>query len=246
MGKANQVREMQLRFDTPLVPGTLLRRYQRFLADVRLEDGAQITAHCPNTGSMLGCAEPGSRVWLVHAPSPTRKYAYSWELTDLGGGCLVGINTHRSNALVREALHAGRLPALAGYDSIRAEAAYGEEGSRVDFLLSAAERPPCYVEVKNVTAAVQDGVALFPDAVSARASKHLRELMQVVRSGARAALVFCVQRDDVQEVRPAGVIDPLYERTMGEALAAGVEAMALCARLDPLGITLETAVPVRL
>ena len=116
----------------------------------------------------------------------------------------------------------------------------------MDFLLSAAERPPCYVEVKNVTAAVQDGVALFPDAVSARASKHLRELMQVVRSGARAALVFCVQRDDVQEVRPAGAIDPLYERTMGEALAAGVEAMALCARLDPLGITLETAVPVRL
>lgn len=233
-----------MRFDAPLVPGTLLRRYQRFLADVRLEDGTQITAHCPNTGSMLGCTEPGSRVWLVHAPSPKRKYAYSWELTELAGGRLVGINTHRSNALVREALDNGLLPALGGYTSVRAEATYGAEGSRVDFLLSATGRPDCYLEVKNVTAAVQDGVALFPDAVSARASKHLREMMQVVRSGARAVLVFCVQRDDVREVRAAGAIDPLYERTLRDALENGVEAMALRARLDPRGIVLQTAVPV--
>ncbi len=234
-----------MRFDPPLVPGTLLQRYKRFLADVRLEDGSTITAHCPNTGSMLGCADPGSRVWLVHAPSPTRKYAYSWEMTELPGGRCVGVNTHRSNALVREALDAGLLPALHGYTTIRPEAAYGQEGSRVDFLLSADGLPDCYLEVKNVTAAVRDGVALFPDAVSMRGTKHLREMMHVVSAGARAVLLFCVQRDDVTEVRPADAIDPLYGRTLREALAAGVEAFALRARLDAQGIALQTRIPVR-
>jgi sugar fermentation stimulation protein A len=234
-----------LRFDPPLVPGTLIQRYKRFLADVKLEDGSTITAHCPNTGSMLGCADPGSRVWLVHAPSPTRKYAWSWELTELPGGRHVGVNTHRSNALVREALENGRLPGLGAYTTIRPEAAYGQEGSRVDFLLSAGGLPDCYLEVKNVTAAVQDGVALFPDAVSARGTKHLREMMQVVAAGARAVLLFCVQRDDVTEVRPADAIDPLYGRTLREALGAGVEALALRARLDAQGIVLETQIPVR-
>jgi sugar fermentation stimulation protein A len=233
-----------LRFDPPLVPGTLLRRYKRFLADVRLEDGSTITAHCPNTGSMLGCADPGSRVWLVHAPSPTRKYAYAWEMTELAGGRHVGVNTHRSNALVRESLEAGLLPALHGYTRIRPEAAYGQEGSRVDFLLSANGLPDCYLEVKNVTAAVHEGVALFPDAVSARGTRHLREMMHVVAAGARAVLLFCVQREDVTEVRPADAIDPLYGRTLREALAAGVEAFALRARLDAQGITLQMRIPV--
>lgn len=233
-----------MRFDPPLVPGTLIQRYKRFLADVRLEDGSTITVHCPNTGSMLGCADPGSRVWLVHSPSPTRKYACSWEMTELPGGRHVGVNTHRGNALVREALEAGRLPELRDYTTIRPEAAYGREGSRVDFLLSAAGLPDCYLEVKNVTAAVQDGVALFPDAVSARGTRHLREMIHVTGSGARAVLLFCVQRDDVTEVRPADAIDPLYGRTLREALAAGVEALALRARLDARGIVLETPVPV--
>lgn len=233
-----------MRFDRPLVPGTLLARYKRFLADVRLEDGTVVTAHCPNTGSMLGCAAPGSRVWLLPAASPGRKLAWSWELVQPPGGPLVGINTHRSNALVREALEAGRLPTLAGYPSLRPEARYGLEGSRVDFLLAGPGLPDCYLEVKNVTAAVREGIALFPDAVSARGTRHLREMIHVVRSGGRAVLMFCVQREDVREVRPADAIDPAYGRALREALAAGVEAMALRARLDTRGIELRTPLPV--
>jgi len=231
-------------FDTPLVAGRLIQRYKRFLADVVLDSGETITAHCPNTGSMLGCADPGSRVWLTHAPSPTRKYAYGWELVELADDTRVGINTHRSNALVREAIENGRIAALSGYDTIRPEAKYGVEASRIDLLLSAADRPDCYVEVKNVTAAVTAGIAIFPDAVSDRGTKHLREMMAMVADGHRAMLVFCVQRGDVAQVRPADAIDPAYGRTLRDALANGVEAMAWRATVSPEGIELATEVPV--
>lgn len=233
-----------MNFDPPLVPGRLERRYKRFLADVTLADGSTITAHCPNTGSMLGVAEPGQRVWLAHRPSATRKYAHAWELTELADGTLVGVNTHLSNALVREAIVAGAIPSLSGYAEIQAEARYGHERSRIDLLLKSPDRPDCYVEVKNVTAAVQDGIALFPDAVSERGTKHLRELMSVVAGGQRAVLVFCVQRGDVREVRPADAIDPAYGRTLREAMAAGVEAIAHAARITPETVRLEHALPV--
>ncbi len=233
-----------MEFSSPLVAGRLLQRYKRFLADVVLDTGETITAHCPNTGSMLGCADPGSRVWLTHAPSPTRKYAYGWELTELADGTRVGINTHRSNALVREAIEGGRIAALGGYHAMRPEAKYGHESSRIDFLLSAAGRPDCYLEVKNVTAAVTAGIALFPDTVSDRGTKHLREMMAMVAEGHRAVLVYCVQRGDVAEVRPADAIDPVYGRTLREALANGVEAMAWRAVVSPEGIELATEVPV--
>lgn len=233
-----------MNFDPPLVPGRLERRYKRFLADVTLADGSTITAHCPNTGSMLGVAEPGQRVWLAHRPSPTRKYAYAWELTELAAGTLVGVNTHLSNALVREAIVAGAIPALSGYAEIQAEARYGKEGSRIDLLLKSPDRPDCYVEVKNVTAAVQDGIALFPDAVSERGTKHLRELMGVVAEGRRAVLVFCVQRGDVREVRPADAIDPAYGRTLREAISSGVEAIACGADVTPAAVRLSHRLPV--
>jgi sugar fermentation stimulation protein A len=233
-----------MNFDTPLVPGRLIQRYKRFLADVVLDSGETVTAHCPNTGSMLGCADPGSRVWLTHAPSPTRKYAYGWELVELADDTRVGINTHRSNALVREAIDNGRIAALAGYDTIRPEAKYGVEASRIDLLLSATGRPDCYVEVKNVTAAVTDGIAIFPDAVSDRGTKHLREMMAMVAEGNRAVLVFCVQRSDVTQVRPADTIDPVYGRTLRDALANGVEALAWRAIVSPEAIELATEVPV--
>jgi len=233
-----------LNFDPPLVPGRLERRYKRFLADVTLADGSTITAHCPNTGSMLGVAEPGQRVWLAYRPSPTRKYAYAWELTELADGTLVGVNTHLSNTLVREAIVDGTIPALAGYPDIQPEARYGKEGSRIDLLLKSPDRPDCYVEVKNVTAAVQDGIALFPDAVSERGTKHLRELMGVVAEGRRAVLVFCVQRGDVREVRPADAIDPAYGRTLREAIAAGVEAIACRAEVTPESVHLAHLLPV--
>ena len=233
-----------MRFPHPLTGATLLRRYKRFLADVRLDDGAETTAHCPNTGSLLGCHAPGARVWLSRSDNRKRKYAYTWELVEVTAGVLVGINTGRSNALVREAIDAGVIAELAGYDDIRAEVRYGNEASRVDFLLTRGNEV-CYVEVKNVTSAVSRGRALFPDAVSARGSRHLRELMRVVEHrGRRAVLCFCVQRADVEEVRPADDIDPEYGRTLREALANGVEAIAYRARLSPNGIALVEPVPV--
>ena len=231
-----------MRFPTPLLEGRLLRRYQRFLADVDTAAGI-LTAHCPNTGSMQGCAEPGMRVWLSPATNPARKLAWTWELVEALPGVVVGMHTGRSNALVREAIEAGRVPELAGYPTIRPEVKYGE-GSRIDLLLAAPGRPDCYVEVKNVTAAVAGRVGYFPDAVTTRGTKHLREMSAMIAAGHRAVLVFCVQRGDVDCVRPADHIDPVYGRTLREALAAGVEVIALGATVTPEGIELERRLAV--
>ncbi len=223
-----------MEFQEPLLPATLIRRYQRFLADVTLPDGRNITVHCPNTGAMLGCAEPGLRVWLSRASNPKRKYAHTWELVETAAGVPVGINTARANALVAEALAAGLFPSLRGYRDLRPEVRAGQ-GWRVDFLLDYGETQ-CYLEVKNVTAAVQDREALFPDAVSTRATRHLRELMAMVTAGQRAALCFCVQRDDVDHVRPFDAVDPVYGRTLREAATQGVELLACSATLTPRAI----------
>ncbi len=234
-----------MKFDRPLVKGILKRRYKRFLADVGLSSGEAITAHCPNTGSLMGCAEPGSPVWLSHSSKPGRKYPYTWELVQVRGRVTVGINTGLSNHLVREALESGLISELRGYASIRREVRFGEENSRVDLLLEdGREKPECYVEVKNVTAAVDGGVALFPDAVSVRGTRHLRELIRVVGNGARAALCFCVQRGDVKEVRPADEIDSDYGQALRQAINAGVEVLAYRARVNPKGIHLDKRVPV--
>lgn len=236
-----------MRFPAPLVRGTLKRRYKRFLADVTLADGSEVTASCPNTGSMMGCAEPGSRVWLSMSDAPGRKYRHTWELVETpgrDGPVLVGINTGLPNRLVREAIEASVIPELAGYGEIRREVAFGDEGSRVDLMLSGADRPPCYVEVKNVTAAVDDGIALFPDAVSARGAKHLRELSRLAAQGIRAVQFYCVQRADVSEVRPADAIDPAYGRALREAMAAGVEVMAWRATVTPEQVELVERIPV--
>lgn len=224
--------------------GTLLRRYQRFLADVRLADGRVITAHTPNTGSMLGCAEPGSRVWLREVDNPKRKYRHAWELVENAAGTMIGINTGVVNRLVSEAIHNGVAHTLQGYASLRQEVRYGSENSRIDLLLEDAARPACWVEIKNVTAVDPDGTAFFPDAVSARGSKHLRELMQVVAQGQRGVICFCVQRGDALAVRPADEIDPLYGRTLREALAAGVEAVVYRARVTPQEVVLDTVLPI--
>lgn len=234
-----------MKFHPPLIGGRLIRRYKRFLADVILDSGEAVTAHCPNTGSMLGCQDPGSRVWLSRSDNPRRKYCYTWELVETAEGTKVGIHTGRTNALVEEAIRSGAVRELPGYGEIRREVRYGQERSRVDLLLSGdPERSACYVEIKNVTAAVDSGVALFPDAVSARGSKHLRELMAMAAQGDRAVIFFCVQRGDVREVRPADAIDPEYGATLRQALACGVEALAYRARVGPRGIELTTPVPV--
>jgi sugar fermentation stimulation protein A len=228
-----------VRFDTPLTEGRLIRRYKRFLADVETAAGT-VVAHCPNTGSMLGCAEPGSRVWLRPAADARRKLAFTWELVE-SGGTLVGINTGRSNRLVEEAIAAGAIPELCGYLLARREAAYAGRASRCDLLLEREGRL-CYVEVKSVTAAVDAGIAVFPDAVSERAARHLEEMMRAVRGGHRAVLIYCVQRADVREVRPADTIDPVYGRALRRAESKGVEVLAYRARVSPEEITLEAAV----
>lgn len=232
-----------MEFPGPLIAGRLIRRYQRFLADVRIGDEV-VTAHCPNTGSMLGCVQPGSPVWLSVSHKPERKHPLTWELVAVASGTMVGINTVRSNALVAEAIGGGLVPEFDGYDDLRHEVRYGRESSRIDLLLTAADGRCCYVEVKNVTAAVADGIALFPDAVTARGTRHLRELMAMVGDGHRAAVCFCAQREDVREVRPADAIDAEYGRTLREAIAAGVEAVALRAQVTPHAIRLCERVPV--
>jgi sugar fermentation stimulation protein A len=231
-----------LRFSAALVEGRLIRRYKRFLADVQLPTGV-ITAACPNTGSLMGCCEPGSRVWLSESDSPTRKYRHTWELVEVGR-VIVGINTGLPNRLVAEAIAEGTLCELAGYSSVRREVAFGEEASRVDLLLESPGREPCYVEVKNVTAAANQGVALFPDCVSARGSKHLRELIRLKARGMRPVQIYCVQRGDVNEVRPADGIDYEYGQTLREAIAAGVEVLAYRAKVTPEEIRVVKRIPV--
>ena len=229
-------------FASPLVEGRLIRRYKRFLADVQLP-GQVITASCPNTGSMLGCADPGMRVWLSEHDSATRKYRHTWQIVEVGD-VMVGINTGLPNALVAEAIAQGSIAELAGYRGVRREVAFGTEGSRVDLVLESPRRKACYVEVKNVTAAAKDGVALFPDCVSERGSRHLRELMRLKAGGMRPVQLYCVQRGDVNEVRPADAIDAEYGRTLREAIGAGVEVLAYRARVTPTEIRLEERIPV--
>jgi sugar fermentation stimulation protein A len=231
-----------VKFPRALVEGRLIRRYKRFLADIQLPGGV-VTAACPNTGSMMGCCEAGSRVWLSESDNPARKYRHTWELVEVGR-VIVGINTGLPNALVVEAIAQGVVPELSGYATVRREVAFGEERSRVDLLLEALGREPCYVEVKNVTAAASRGVALFPDCVSDRGAKHLRELIRLKRKGLRPVQVYCVQRGDVKEVRPADAIDPEYGRMLREAIATGVEVLAYRARVTPAEIRLEKRIPV--
>jgi sugar fermentation stimulation protein A len=231
-----------MRFSRALVEGRLLRRYKRFLADIQLSDGV-ITAACPNTGSLMGCCEAGNRVWLSESDSATRKYRHTWELVEVGR-VMVGINTGLPNALVAEAIGDGTIGELAGYARLRREVAYGEEGSRVDFVLEGGRRKPCFVEVKNVTAAASRGVALFPDCVSERGTRHLRELIRLKSQGARPVQLYCVQRGDVREVRPADGIDYEYGATLREAIAAGVEVLAYRAKVTPTEIRIAEKIPV--
>jgi len=233
-----------MRFPEPLIPGRLQRRYKRFLSDVVLDDGAEVVAHCANPGSMLGLAQPGSRVWLSPAANPARKLRYSWELVE-ADGALVGINTGRANALVGEALEAGRVPELAGYDSRRREVRYGTN-SRVDFLLERAGAPPCYLEVKSVTLRRGGTLAEFPDAVTARGTRHLAELGIVARQGSRAVLFFLVQRGDCKRVAAAADIDPAYAAALVEAQAAGVEILCYKCNLSPTAIVLDARLPLAL
>jgi sugar fermentation stimulation protein A len=235
-----------MRFAKPLIPAKLLRRYKRFLADVELATGEQLTVHVANPGAMTGLAEPGAQVWLSKSDSAARKLAHSWELVevDLGGGReLVGINTAHPNLIVAEAIAEGLLPELSGYDSIRREVKYGKN-SRVDFLLQAAGRSPCYLEVKNVHLMRRPGLAEFPDSVTARGARHLDELAAMAASGNRAVMLFLVQIASAASFTLARDIDPAYGRAFDRALMAGVEAIAYRCTVAHEAIVVSGPVPI--
>ena len=227
---------------SPLVRGRLIRRYKRFLADVVLESGDEVTVACPNTGAMLGLDAPGSVVWLSQSASVKRKYRHTWEIVELDGA-LVGINPMRPNHIVAEAIAANLVPELAGYERMRREVKYGEK-SRVDILLESDGRPPCYVEVKNVHLSRAPGLAEFPDCVTARGARHLADLSAMVAAGARAAMVYLVQRGDAKAFALARDIDPKYAAAFRAARSAGVEAFAFGCRLTPKTIFLDDTVPI--
>jgi sugar fermentation stimulation protein A len=227
----------------PLISGRLIKRYKRFLADIELEDGSVVTAHCPNSGSMKGCDHPGAPVKLSISNNPDRKLPYTWELVMIND-YWVGLNTMLPNRLTEEGILAGTIPELQGYDRLRREVPYGSERSRIDLLLERADGR-CFIEVKNVTM-VEGELALFPDAVTERGQKHLRELMEVVANGDRGVILFTVQRGDGQAVAPADRIDPAYGKLLRKAVDHGVEALAYRAMVTPEEIRLTGRLPVRL
>ncbi|WP_417582338.1 DNA/RNA nuclease SfsA [Pelagibacterium sp.] len=230
-------------FPSPLVRGTLIKRYKRFLADVTLETGEILTAHCADPGAMTGLAMPGLPVWLSKSNDPKRKLAYSLELVELPTG-IVGINTAHPNRIVGEALRAGAIPQLAAYNSIRPEVRYAEK-SRVDFLLTAEGLPDCYVEVKNVHLVRDAGLAEFPDSVTARGARHLADLARMVAQGHRAAMLYLVQRSDCIEFTLASDIDTAYAKAFASARSAGVEALCYATNITPHAITLGDPLPIR-
>jgi sugar fermentation stimulation protein A len=232
---------------TPLKRGTLIQRYKRFLADIRLDTGEEITAHCPNPGSMWGLKEPGAVVWVSTSDDPKRKLANTWEVIEIEGGILAGINTNRPNKLVAEALAADAIPELVGYTA-KPEVKY-RENSRVDFLLTDEGRPDCYLEVKNVHMQREPGLAEFPDCVTKRGAKHMADLAAMKAEGHRAVVLFVVQMTGCERFRPAADIDPGYAAAFRMAQNAGVEALCYACEFahpdtDDPAITLAGRLPV--
>ncbi|MCU5771554.1 DNA/RNA nuclease SfsA [Erwiniaceae bacterium BAC15a-03b] len=228
-----------------LQPARLISRYKRFLADVVTPQGETLTIHCANTGAMTGCATPGDTVWYSTSDSLTRKYPHSWELTQTQQGHWICVNTLRANTLVREAIAAEVIPQLTGYKSLQAEVKYGAERSRIDFLLQADHRRNCYIEVKSVTL-LQHGKGYFPDAVTERGQKHLRELAKIAENGERAVLFFAVLHSGIEDVSPARHIDAQYAELLARAQQSGVEILCYKAQLSSTGLTLKKSLQVEL
>ena len=236
-----------MKFPANLIEGRLLKRYKRFLADVELNDGSIVTAHCANPGSMLGLKDEGMKIWLSESQNPKRKLKYSWELAevDLGSGrTLVGINTSHPNSLVAEALDQGQIKELKSYPAFRREVKYGQS-SRIDFLLTKDKAPDCYLEIKNVHLMREDGLAEFPDSVTKRGARHLQELSDMVREGHRAVLLFLVQRDDARKFKLARDIDPDYGAAYDAAIESGVEFLCYKCDVSTQGITVSKKLSTR-
>jgi len=232
---------MEYQYPDPLIQGTLLKRYKRFLTDVELEGGEIVVAHCVNTGSMTGCKEPGSTVYLSPANNPKRKLRFTWEIVETKN-TYIGINTALANRIVENAITNQKIEELRDYPEMRREVKYGEN-SRIDLLLSREDEPPCFVEVKNVTLG-DEGIARFPDAVTERGRKHLHEMAREVEKGARAVMFYLVQRDDCHTFKPADEIDPQYGEALRKAMNMGVEAVAYTAKVRPAGIEVIQSIPV--
>lgn len=234
-----------MQFSSSLQPARLIHRYKRFLADVAVQEHS-LTLHCPNTGKMTGCAEPDSLIYFSTSDNARRKYAHTWELTRTAAGDFICVNTARANQLVAEALADGVIPEFAGYHQVRSEVRYGQEASRIDFLLSGGELPDCYIEVKSVTLLEGQGQGYFPDTVSVRAQKHVRELIACREAGYRAAILFCVLHTGIERVAPAVHLDPNYGALLAQAVAAGVECLAWQAEICPRGMRLVRPLPFSL
>ena len=230
-----------------LVHARLIKRYKRFLADVRLDNGELITVHCPNTGSMKNCVEDNAEIWLSDSDNSKRKYRYTWEYLTTSRGHCIGVNAGKANQLVQSAIRDDLVEQLAGDETILPEVIYGDENSRIDLLLQCVRRQDCYVEVKSVTLLeepVSRGIGYFPDAVSERGAKHLRELIRMSQSGSRSVLFFCVQHTGIKEVRPADHIDGGYGKLLRQALDVGVEVLAYKVRKSNKGFRLWRDLPV--
>jgi len=234
-----------MRFQTPLVPARLIRRYKRFLADIQLADGREVTAHCANPGSMMGLAEPGMKIWVEPNDDPKKKLKYGWRLVDHENGHYTGVDTAVPNRALKAALIAGEVPEFVGYSTVLPEQKYGEK-SRIDFLLRQDGLQDAYVEVKSVTLSRQAGLAEFPDSVTARGTKHLGELAAMVAQGHRAVMFYLVQRTDCERMTLAGDIDPTYAAAFEAARAAGVEVLCYGTKISPEGVELGRPVPITL
>lgn len=232
-----------MQFDPPLQSARLITRYKRFLADVITPEGDTFTLHCANTGAMTGCATPGDTVWYSTTASATRKYPHSWEITQTAQGHWICVNTLRANQLVREALLRDAIPELSAYSHCQAEVKYGTEKSRIDFLLQAEGKANCYIEVKSVTL-LQNGKGYFPDAVTARGQKHLRELSTIAAEGHRAVLLFAVLHTGIEDVSPAHHIDAQYAELLVQAQRCGVEVLAYQAQISPAEMLLTRPLTV--
>jgi len=234
-----------MRFATPLIPARLIRRYKRFLADIVLEDGREVTAHCANPGSMMGLAEPGMRIWVEPNDEPKKKLKFGWRLVDHENGHFTGVDTSVPNRALRASLEAGQVPGLTAYATVRPEVRYGE-ASRVDFLLSGPDRPDTYVEVKSVTLCRKPGLAEFPDSVTARGAGHLADLAAMVAKGHRAVMLYLVQRTDCTAVTLAADLDPGYARAFDEAAQVGVEVICLGTEISPNAIEIGAPLPFQM
>ncbi|MEL7211490.1 MAG: DNA/RNA nuclease SfsA [Pseudomonadota bacterium] len=232
-----------MRFQTPLVPGRLIRRYNRFLSDIRLNSGEVVKAHCPNPGAMLGLKDEGLRVWLEPNDDPKKKLKYGWRLVEFENGHWAGIDTGVPNRVVKEALEAGQIAEVADYKTVRAEVKYGAN-SRVDFLLTQDGLPDAYIEVKNVHLLRDDDWAEFPDSVTARGAKHLVELSEMVAQGHRAVMLYLVQRTDCGRLKMAADLDPKYADAFAKAHAAGVEMICYDTTISTDGVQIAHPLPV--